>query len=201
MSATKKQAKSKKKSAAAAKRPAKKKSVKAAAKTTRAVAPKKTAKKATRRAAPKAVKKTAAAKKPVAKKKAVATKKAAPKKAPARAKKVAPPRAPQRRDGTGHIDPQYAAELRERSLESNAKDDDAAFLPGHRSTEPLSEELGEEFVESATSGEGEGEDSLNREVTEELGGPFVVTSAGTEMADGTDESNPPGATKEPFPTS
>jgi hypothetical protein len=52
---------------------------------------------------------------------------------------------------------------------------------------------------TATSGEDEGEDVANQDVPEELGGPFVVTDADTEFAQGTDASNPRGAKREPFP--
>jgi hypothetical protein len=104
-----------------------------------------------------------------------------------------------RRDGAGHLDPAYAAKLRARSRASNVEETDDAFLRAPRSAEALSEELGEEFVETATSGEAESANVRDRADVEELGGPFVVTSAGAEFADGVDPSNPRGATKEPFP--
>ena len=63
----------------------------------------------------------------------------------------------------------------------------------------LSSELGEEFVETVTSGEDEGNELRDERVTEELGGPFTVTTGGTEFADGVDPSNPRRATREPFP--
>jgi hypothetical protein len=104
-----------------------------------------------------------------------------------------------RRDATGHLDPKYAAELRAKSGEST-KGDDHAFLMHARSNEPLAERLGEEFVASATSGESEAERSPGDEVTsDEVGGPFVVTTGKKEFAKGTDRSNPKGATREPFP--
>ena len=93
----------------------------------------------------------------------------------------------------------YAAELRERIRDSEPpKDDSRAFLGGKR--DDLAEQLGEEAVEKMTSGEDDGEDVANQEVAEETGGPFVVTSGGTEFASGTDASNPEGADREPFPT-
>jgi hypothetical protein len=104
-----------------------------------------------------------------------------------------------RRDGSGHLNPRYKAELRALSRESNVKDDDRAFFNKARSTDDLAEELGEQAVETMNSGENEGEDVLDQTVPEEKGGPFVVTPAGTEFADGTDASNPKGATREPFP--
>ena len=105
-----------------------------------------------------------------------------------------------RRDATGHLDPKYAAELRAKSVEDNTKDDDRAFVVGSKSNDPLAESFGEEFVESATSGESEAERSSSEEITsDEVGGPFVVTSGRQEYAEGTDASNPKGATREPFP--
>ena len=41
--------------------------------------------------------------------------------------------------------------------------------------------------------------NLNAEVEEEEGGPFVPSTDGEEMASGTDESNPKGSKREPFP--
>src|SRR5713226_8724453 len=62
------------------------------------------------------------------------------------------------------------------------------------------EELGEEFVESATSGEQAAQDIRDEEVPEESGGPFVETSGRSEFAHGTDASNPKDAEPAPFPT-
>ena len=64
----------------------------------------------------------------------------------------------------------------------------------------LAEELGEEFVESATSGEQAAQDIRDEEVPEESGGPFVETSGRSEFAHGTDASNPKDAERAPFPT-
>ncbi len=104
-----------------------------------------------------------------------------------------------RRDATGHLDPKYAADLRARSLESTPRDDESAFVTRAKSTGPLVEALGEEFVAAATSGEDASLEDLNRGLPEEEGGPFVVTLARTEFAHGTDRSNPKDATREPFP--
>jgi hypothetical protein len=105
-----------------------------------------------------------------------------------------------RRDGTGHLNPKYAADLLAKSRES--VDDDGsnrAFLKGKsRTKDPLGEELGEDAVRTMTSGEDQS-DRLQIEVDEEIGGPFVTTSAGQEFARGTDRSNPRRATREPFP--
>jgi hypothetical protein len=141
----------------------------------------------------------------------------APAKAPAKAKAKAPAKAKartgktgsvgaastsvvKRRDGTGHLNPKYAADLLAKSRES--VDDDGsnrAFLKGKsRTKDPLGEELGEDAVRTMTSGEDQS-DQLQLEVEEEIGGPFVTTSGGQEFARGTDRSNPRKATREPFP--
>jgi hypothetical protein len=106
----------------------------------------------------------------------------------------------QRRDATGHLDPKYAADLRKRSLESSSeRGEEVAFLERAKSSDPLVETLGEEFLESATSGEDATLEALNRDVPEEEGGPFVVTRGKDEFARGRDPSNPRGSTREPFP--
>ena len=132
----------------------------------------------------KVVAKKRAAKKLVVKKAASA--KAKPAAKPAKAPTV------KRRDAIGHLDPKYAAELR--ALGGHPKDDDRAFP-----NDALSEELGEEFVETVTSGEDEGTEIRDRRVTEEIGGPFTVTTGGTEFASGVDPSNPKQSKREPFP--
>jgi len=105
-----------------------------------------------------------------------------------------------RRDGAGHIDPGYAADLLAQRGVSDRDQDPAGFIERPRSGDDLAENLGEEFVESATSGENQEEEVLDQEVPEERGGPFVESTAGTEFAWGTDASNPKGAKREPFPT-
>ena len=80
-----------------------------------------------------------------------------------------------------------------------------AFFPdpaGGRAVAPdeLAEELAEEFLASATSGEGQGEEAHDRFVDEEVGGPFVTTRPNDEFAHDYDDSNFPGAERESFPT-
>ena len=103
-----------------------------------------------------------------------------------------------RRDATGHMDPEYQRKL----LEESGKTDDGntkAFLDGSRASEELAEELGETFIEAATSGEDAEGDRHERVVEEEAGGPFVPSTAGQEFAGGTDQSNIAEATREPLP--
>ena len=59
----------------------------------------------------------------------------------------------------------------------------------------LAENLAEEFVDAVTGGDGP-DDSA---VSEEIGGPFVFTSAADEFAHDIDAANPPDAEREPLP--
>jgi hypothetical protein len=76
---------------------------------------------------------------------------------------------------------------------------DPAGGPAH-TKDDLAEELAEEFIASATSGEGQGEEGHERVVAEETGGPFVPSTGKVEFGRRRDASNPRGATREPFPT-
>ena len=155
-------------------------------------------KRAVLRAAPK--RKASAAKRPVkkplARKTAPAkTKKRAPAKKMASAKAVpTPPPRPRR-------PPIAPKDLRRRP------DDADAFLrvrsdgrDGTRSKDDFAEELGEDFVGSATSGEEQTLEARDAVVDEESGGPFVTTPAKREFAEGLDASNPEDAEREPFPS-
>jgi outer membrane biosynthesis protein TonB len=160
--------------------------------------------KATAKAAPKPKPKAKAKPKAAPKAKPKAAPKAKPKAAP-KAKAKATPKVSvpiSRRDGTGHLNPKYAAELRQKSRESrdDGGADDRAFLKSKsRSKDVLAEELGEEAVSAMTSGEAQGDRFLDLEVDEERGGPFVRTTGREEFALGTDKSNPRRASREPFP--
>ena len=91
-------------------------------------------------------------------------------------------------------------------MSSQRMDDGNAFLPDPTqggpsfSDDELAEQMAEEFLMSATGAEDAGQDTRNQMVTEELGGPFVETSAEETFADDTDASNPPDAEREAFPT-
>lgn len=84
-------------------------------------------------------------------------------------------------------------------------DDGEAFLPDPqaggpaRSRDDLAEMMAEDFVASASSGEEQGENERDRIVAEELGGPFVQSTAEEELADDVDGNNPVDAEAEPFP--
>ncbi len=163
---------------------------------------------AKKRAAPKkasVAKKRAAPEKASAAKKPAATKRARPK-AVASKKRIAPASSVakvvpvHRRDGAGHLDPQYAATLRDKSREGRVRDADEAFIGrSGRTSDNLAEAMGETWVETATSGEDENEEVFNQNVPEDDGGPFVTTTAGQEFAEGTDASNPKRSKREAFP--
>ncbi len=106
-------------------------------------------------------------------------------------------KAARHRDATGHLDADYERRVREGSRAQRG--DDSAFLSGFRSRDPLAEELGEAFLESATSGEESEPERRERVLPEEEGGPFVSTRASREFAYGVDESNIADATREPLP--
>jgi hypothetical protein len=68
-----------------------------------------------------------------------------------------------------------------------------------RIDDTLAENLAEEYLESATRGEDAVEDALDAIVPEELGGPFIETSAAVEYALDADGANPVDAEQEPLP--
>ena len=87
-----------------------------------------------------------------------------------------------RRDGSGHLDPDYEEALREASGASTGYERDLAFLGRPWSCDPLAEQRGGDFVASVTSGQDEAQELLDRMLPEEEGGPFVETSATVELA-------------------
>lgn len=116
-----------------------------------------------------------------------------------------PTRAPlQRRDAAGHLNPSYARHLLARAREGHNDANDAqsrhAFFSCARSSDAYAEGMGESFIESATSGEGSATSRHEEWTWEEEGGPFVMTAASEEFAEGLDESNIAEATREALPT-
>jgi hypothetical protein len=103
------------------------------------------------------------------------------------------------RNGAGHLDPSYEAELRARVQDRARKTRERAFVSATSSANATAEEAGEEFVIAVTSGKNV--DSRNEYRSDERGGPFVLTNADVEFAYDADETNPEDATREPFPTS
>jgi hypothetical protein len=106
-------------------------------------------------------------------------------------------KANKRRDATGHLDAEY--ERRVLASSRSQRDESSAFLTGFHTADALAEELGQAFLESATSGEESEPERHERVLTEEVGGPFVPTRASQEYAYGLDESNIADATREPLP--
>jgi len=182
----------------AAPRPAKKKSAPGPAKKAVARPAKKAVARPAKKAAPPHAKSTASRPAPTPKRAPKAPPKTAAKKATrAAATAGAAKTILHREDRPGHLDPRYVAKLREQS--GPTERGPRAFIDSPRSPQDdLAEELGEEAVERATSGEDE-EGALEEVVPEEQGGPFVETNAAQEFAQGIDASNPKGAKREPFP--
>ena len=107
-----------------------------------------------------------------------------------------------RRDATNHMDSGYEQALLTESRESREDHGSvSAFNYRPRAGDELGDELGAAFVQSATSGEEAEPERKDRVTPEEDGGPFVISSAVTEYAEGTDASNIAGATREPLPKS
>ena len=67
-----------------------------------------------------------------------------------------------RRDATGHLDPRYAAELLEQSRENQTSDPPPSGFV-HDASDELAEDLGEKFVQAATSAE-DGDDDAGDEL-------------------------------------
>lgn len=87
-------------------------------------------------------------------------------------------------------------------------DDADAFIREDEAGKPgddLAEMLAEEFLENATSGESTDNDVHDELVSEEMGGPFVVTAARTEFGDTVNQEDDDetaeqdGTEKESFP--
>lgn len=90
-------------------------------------------------------------------------------------------------------------DLATQRLRAKGHGSERAFLTHGPGADPLAEELGREFLESATSGQESTAELRDEEVPEERGGPFIETEADEEFADGTDGANPEDAEREPFP--
>jgi hypothetical protein len=87
----------------------------------------------------------------------------------------------------------------QRSDDANAFIPDPGSGPAHTDDE-FAENMAEQFLESATSGEDQGDAALNAAQEEEDGGPFVASTGEAEYALEPDASNPPDAEVENFPS-
>src|SRR6476619_6043061 len=106
---------------------------------------------------------------------------------------------PARRNTTNGARPQLVP-----TFGAHHRSDDAnAFMPDPedgpaRIRDDLAENLAEDYLQAATQGM-EVEEDHDQIVPEELGGPFIETSAAEEFALDTDEANPEDASREPLP--
>lgn len=103
------------------------------------------------------------------------------------------------RDGAGHLEPAYEAELRSRVQGRARRAGERAFVSGTWSANPNAEKAGEDFVIMVTSCGND--DSAREDRSAGRGGPLVQPSGGVEFAYDTDESNPMDANRQPFPIS
>ncbi|AUX35050.1 MULTISPECIES: hypothetical protein [Sorangium] len=84
-------------------------------------------------------------------------------------------------------------------------DDRDAFIPDPgdgppRVVDEFAEQIAEQYLASATSGKGDTtEDYEDAEDPEEIGGPFIITTAEQEIGYSRDSMNPDDAEVEPFP--
>ena len=79
-------------------------------------------------------------------------------------------------------------------------DAEAFISPTRVNDDDLSVELAKNFLIAVQEGREPMQELSDERPTEEEGGPFVMTSAGTEFAEGVDDSNPADAEAEAFPT-
>jgi hypothetical protein len=110
----------------------------------------------------------------------------------------------------GKITAEPRAERREARPATTARpapraDDADAFIRNPNGDGPprvgddLAEVLAEDFLESATRGNEVFEDEIDAPLSDEVGGPFVITDEDEELADDVDASNPPDAEPAPRP--
>jgi hypothetical protein len=83
-------------------------------------------------------------------------------------------------------------------------DDADAFFPDPgggpaRAPDALAEQIAEDYVQAATTGEDQSEKLMDAAVPEEIGGPFIETAAADELATTIDGTNPIDAVAEPLP--
>lgn len=100
-----------------------------------------------------------------------------------------------RRDATGHLDPRYAAELLEQSRDNQTFDPPSSgFVQG--ASDDLAEQLGEGFVQAATSAEDGDDDEGDELISDE---PSVPDGDDDDLAFDPDELSFPAARPERAP--
>lgn len=100
-----------------------------------------------------------------------------------------------------HSEPKQTRRIKKKARASAANDNTLApqeLVLG--SKDALAEGLGQEYVKAATSGQDSTLEDMNAVTSEELGGPYLVTPASTEFADGTDKTNPTESEPAALPT-
>src|SRR5437763_35974 len=75
----------------------------------------------------------------------------------------------------------FTPHARDRSDDANAFFPDPGDGPAH-APEDLSDQLAEQFIEAATTGQDADEQQLESTSPEDIGGPFVETTAAEEIA-------------------
>jgi hypothetical protein len=101
------------------------------------------------------------------------------------------------RKTTNGVRPPPAPHIHRRSDDGNAFMPDPGDGPA-RIRDDLAENLAEDYLQAATQGP-EVEEDHDQIVPEEIGGPFIETTAAEEFAHDTDESNPEDGSREPLP--
>jgi hypothetical protein len=106
----------------------------------------------------------------------------------------------QRRPGAAPRDvgPAFVPHAHTRTDDANAFMPDPEGGPAHIKDD-LAESLAEEFLQAATRGNEADEETLDGVVPEEVGGPFIETSAAEEFGNDTDDTNPADGAREPLP--
>ncbi|WP_437670705.1 hypothetical protein [Sorangium sp. So ce131] len=97
---------------------------------------------------------------------------------------------------------EFLKDARERAESSDDRD---AFIPAPKDgpvevVDEFAEQIAEQYLASATSGKGDLTEDYEDELDpEEIGGPFIITTAEQEIAYSRDSMNPEDAEVEPFP--
>ena len=95
----------------------------------------------------------------------------------------------------------FAAEL-DQKHESQRQDGGEAFVreSDGSSNDDFATEMAQDFLIGAETGREVMAEASDHNTLEESGGPFVITAAGSEFAEGVDASNPIDAEPAAFPT-
>jgi hypothetical protein len=108
------------------------------------------------------------------------------------------------RDAGRHLGEERDDDAPELQAQTDRSDHANAFMPDPEEGpavigDDLAENLAEDFLRAATTGGNADIETLDEVVTEEIGGPFIETSALDEFGDSRDSMNPDDAEVEPRP--